>query len=97
VIICALCLYHSLDRKIWDTRYGTVNIDTLEIGFYDFIDDEPCYKIHTEIKDGDTLNYYIYFDKGIYYRSIRDSVGRTGYVLYFPEQDTIDSYIRYVK
>lgn len=97
VVILCLFIYGGLDHNVWHTYYGTVNIDTLEIGFNDFNDHEPCYKVHTEINGNDTTDYYFYNWKGIYYKSVKDSLGRRGYVIIDPYNNTSVDYIHYIK
>ena len=93
--IVTMCLYRSLDRKIWSTYYGGVNLDTLEVEFNDFNDGEPCYKVHSEVIDNDTTDFYFYPWKGIYYKSVVDSTGKKGYVIYDPYTDNSLDYIHY--
>ncbi len=96
LLVIVVCIYTSLERKTWDTYYGKINIDTLEVVFNDFNDKEPCYKIHTEIVEEDTIDYYFYPWKQIYYRSAKDKYGRKGYVMFDPRNNYTYDIIHYI-
>lgn len=83
-IVLLLNILSCREQHIFHSYFGTVDIDTLQCAFDDFCDKEPCYIVHTDIVDGDTIKYYFYPWKGIHYRDMRDSKGRVGIVQWEP-------------
>ena len=100
LILTLILLIGCREQHIFWSYFGIVDTDTLQYAFDDFIDKEPCYIVHTEIIDGDTINYYLYPWKGIHYRDLRDSTGRMGIVQWEPyiKKEMYDStWFHYIK
>ena len=45
---------------------------------------EPCYEVNMEVIDGDTVRYYFFKSREMYYKASRDSAGNIRIINYYP-------------
>ena len=75
---------HICSTTVYQTPWGKVDTDTAKIGFMELWSHEPCYETHREIIDGDTVRYYFFKSRKIYYKADHDSLGNLQIRLYYP-------------
>lgn len=86
-------LINVCTTSVYNTPWGKVDADTAKIGFLEFWSHEPCYEIHKEIIGMDTVRYYFFKSREIYYKAEHDSTGDIQIRLYYPYNDRKDGEI----
>ena len=75
---------HVITTTVYETPWGKVDTDTAKIGFLEFWSHEPCYEIYKEVIDEDTVRYYFFKSREIYYKAEHNSAGEIQIRLYYP-------------
>lgn len=79
-----LMFYHVCTTTVYTTPWGDVDMDTAKIGFMEPWSHEPCYEAHREVSDFDTIRYYFFKSRAIYYKADHDSADNLRIRLYYP-------------
>ena len=88
-----LLFYHVCTTHVYETPWGKINVDTARIGFLEYWGHEPCYEAHREITSEDTIRYYFFKARSIYYKAEHDSTGKLQIRLFYPYQKYKDGEI----
>jgi len=81
---------HIITTTVYETPWGKVDTDTAKIGFMELNFHEPCYEVHREIINQDTVRYYFFKARQIYYKADHDSLHNIRIRLYYPHREIKD-------